>query len=231
MQSEIDDGKFELSQAEQDEKMRLIETGFGDWHKRDLKSFLGACERFGRQAKTQVYKAVSEETGKTEGQVRAYFKVFWERYEEVHEHEKMLERVEKGERRIERNQAIERALRVKVARHKNPWQTLRLAYGSNKGKAYTEEEDIFLVCKMNEIGYGNWEMLKVAVRQAWQFRFDWFIKSRTPLELQRRCETLVRLVEKENEEYESRRKAAAKSSKGKKRPAPAAGSSQKKSRT
>jgi hypothetical protein len=27
------------------------------------------------------------------------------------------------------------------------------------------EEDIFLVCKMNELGYGNWEELKIAIRQ------------------------------------------------------------------
>jgi len=215
LELQIKEGRFQLSQEEQDEKTRLIEAGFGDWHKRDLKSFLTACERYGRQAKTQVYKAVSEETGKTEGQVRAYFKVFWERFKEVADWPKILDRIEKGERRIERNQAIERALKIKVARHKNPWQTLRLQYGSNKGKAFTEEEDIFLVCKMNEIGYGNWSELKIAVRQAWQFRFDWFIKSRTPTELQRRCETLVRLVEKENEEYEARRKAEAKAGKAK----------------
>ena len=75
------------------------------------------------------------------------------------------------------------------------------------------------------------------MRQAWQFRFDWFIKSRTPTELQRRCETLVRLVEKENEEYEARRKAEAKAGKAKaggksgggqkKRPAPSSESKKK----
>ena len=37
------------------------------------------------------------------------------------------------------------------------------------------------------------------VRQHWLFRFDWFIKSRTPVELARRCETLIRLIEKEFE--------------------------------
>eukprot|EP00937_MAST-01D_sp_MAST-1D-sp2_P005591 g5591.t1 len=231
LEKEIEDGKFELSPAEQEQKMRLIEAGFGDWHKRDLKSFLSACERFGRAGKTQIYKAVSEETGKTEGQVRAYYTVFWGkgdvpgRYKEIGDWSKHLDKIQKGEQRIERNHAIERALRTKVARHKNPWQTLRLQYGSNKGKAYTEEEDIFLVCKMNEIGYGNWEALKIAVRQAWQFKFDWFIKSRTPGELQRRCETLVRLVEKENEAVES---AAKSSAKGKKRAQSAAGGASKK---
>lgn len=30
-----------------------------------------------------------------------------------------------------------------------------------------------------------------------QFRFDWYIKSRTSTELQRRCNTLIGLIEKE----------------------------------
>lgn len=40
------------------------------------------------------------------------------------------------------------------------------------------------------------------LEQAWQFRFDWFFKSRNAAELQRRGDTLIRLVEKENEELE-----------------------------
>lgn len=41
-------------------------------------------------------------------------------------------------------------------------------------------------------------------RSAPQFRFDWFIKSRTALELQRRCNTLITLIERENQELEEK---------------------------
>lgn len=44
-------------------------------------------------------------------------------------------------------------------------------------------------------------------RCAPQFRFDWFIKSRTALELQRRCNTLITLIERENQELEEKEKA------------------------
>ena len=37
------------------------------------------------------------------------------------------------------------------------------------------------------------------VRRSWNFRFDWFIKSRTPKELENRFKQLVRLIEKELE--------------------------------
>ena len=60
-----------------------------------------------------------------------------------------------------------------------------------KGKAFTEEEDRFIVCMTHQLGYGRWEELKYEVRRSWNFRFDWFIKSRTPKELENRFKQLV----------------------------------------
>merc|ERR1712181_50335 len=57
--------------------------------------------------------------------------------------------------------------------------------------------------------------LRIAVRCAPQFRFDWFIKSRTAMELQRRCNTLIMLIEKEMNEIEEREKLDRKKNKGK----------------
>ena len=59
-------------------------------------------------------------------------------------------------------------------------QELKLQYGANKGKAYTEEEDRFILCQAHQLGYGSWDELKAAIRDHWRFRFDWFFKSRTP---------------------------------------------------
>ena len=74
--------------------------------------------------------------------------------------------------------------------------------GSNKGKAYTEEEDRFILCSVEKLGYGRWEELKADARASHRFRFDWYFKSRTPQELARRCDTLIRLVEAEKKEEE-----------------------------
>ena len=72
------------------------------------------------------------------------------------------------------------------------------------GKLFTEEEDRFLVCMTNELGYGNWDDLKREVRRAPDFRFDWLFKSRTPIELGRRVDLLIRLIQNENKEKEPR---------------------------
>ena len=49
-------------------------------------------------------------------------------------------------------------------------------------------------------GWGEWEELKYHIRSEPLFRFDWFLKSRTPVELKRRVETLIRTIERELED-------------------------------
>ena len=71
-----------------------------------------------------------------------------------------------------------------MSRYRAPFHQLRIQYGTNKGKNYTEEEDRFLVCMLHKLGFDKenvYDELRQAVRQAPQFRFDWFIKSRTAM--------------------------------------------------
>ena len=49
----------------------------------------------------------------------------------------------------------------------------------------------------DQLGYGMWEDLKREVRRSPEFRFDWLFKSRTPAELGRRCDLLIRLIQTE----------------------------------
>lgn len=63
---------------------------------------------------------------------------------------------------------------------------------------------------LHKLGFDKenvYEELRASVRNAPQFRFDWFIKSRTAMELQRRCNTLITLIERENHEIEEKEKA------------------------
>jgi SWI/SNF-related matrix-associated actin-dependent regulator of chromatin subfamily A member 5 len=59
-----------------------------------------------------------------------------------------------------------------------------------------------------------YERIKKDITEFPVFRFDWFFKSRSPQELQRRCNTLLGMIEKEEELRESEE---LKSKKGKKR--------------
>lgn len=120
-----------------------------------------------------------------------------------------MAQIERGEAKIQRRSSIKRALEAKMARYRAPFHQLRVSYGNNKGKNYMEEEDRFLICMLHKLGFDRenvYEELRAALRASPQFRFDWFLKSRTAMELQRRCNTLITLIERENAELEEREK-------------------------
>lgn len=201
----IDDAE-QLTEAEQQEKEHLLTMGFNSWNKRDFQQFIKANEKYGRE---DVESISHEVEGKTPQEVVDYAKVFWERYNELQDIDRIIAQIEKGENKIQRRISIKKALDAKMTRYKAPFFQLKIQYGANKGKNYTEEEDRFLVCFLHKLGFDKenvYDELRYAVRQAPQFRFDWFIKSRTTLELQRRCNTLITLIERENQELEEKAK-------------------------
>merc|ERR1719158_915031 len=204
-QKKIDEAE-ELTEDEQLEKEDLLKEGFSNWSKRDFNQFIRLNEKYGREDVENISREVE---GKTPEEVVEYSKAFWERCGELQDSERIMAQIEKGEARIQRRALIKKALDAKIARYKAPFHQLRIAYGTNKGKNYTEEEDRFLVCMLHKLGFDKenvYEDLRAAVRCAPQFRFDWFIKSRTAMELQRRCNTLIMLIEKEMNEIEEREK-------------------------
>ena len=182
--------------------------GFANWSRREYQHFLKGCERFGRDA----LDSITAEIGgtKTLAEVKAYHHVFFKRYHELDGADRIIKNIEKGEERLQRIRDITILLRKKVGGYSEPLKQMKIAYGTTKGKQYSPEEDVFLLYATHVLGYGRWEELRIEVRMAWQFRFNWFIKSRTPQELGRRVDTLIRLVEKEfeeSDEIESKSKA------------------------
>ncbi|KAL4630809.1 putative global transcription activator SNF2L1 [Arapaima gigas] len=205
-QKKIDEAE-PLTPEETEEKEKLLTQGFTSWNKRDFNQFIKANEKYGRDDIDNIAREVE---GKTPEEVIEYSAVFWERCNELQDIEKIMAQIERGEARIQRRISIKKALDVKIARYKAPFHQLRIQYGTNKGKNYTEEEDRFLICMLHKMGFDKenvYEELRQCVRNAPQFRFDWFIKSRTAMELQRRCNTLISLIEKENMEIEEKERA------------------------
>merc|ERR1739838_354455 len=196
-----------LNEDEIAEKEQLLNRGFTNWSKRDFNQFIKANEKHGRD---EINSISQEVEGKTSAEVVEYAAVFWERCNELQDIERIMSQIERGEARIQRKISIKKALDAKIARYRAPFHQLRIQYGTNKGKNYTEEEDRFLICMLHRLGLEResaYDELRDAVRKAPQFRFDWFIKSRTAMELQRRCNTLITLIERENTEIEEKEKA------------------------
>lgn len=50
---------LQLSEDEQALKKELLEEGFGDWTRKDFRSFTNALEQFGRKDKENVFRQVT----------------------------------------------------------------------------------------------------------------------------------------------------------------------------
>jgi SWI/SNF-related matrix-associated actin-dependent regulator of chromatin subfamily A member 5 len=219
--------EYVLSASEKKEKEMIYAEGFPDWSRKEYQKFVASLERYGRYNFKSICEDVMNETGKERQEIQRYYVAFWTNYTRIADWLKVLDRIERGEKKIVRLRLIRDAIQERVERHleetfgphfdnpeasKTPlptigemlhhsWPKLKINYGAgNRGKGYQEEEDAFLVCMMYRHGYGAAERIRMEIRRAWQFRFDWYFKSRNAQEIQKRCDFLVKIIERENEE-------------------------------
>lgn len=197
-QKEIDDAE-PLTEAEREEKERLAAEGFADWNRRDFQQFINGSAKYGRKN----YKAIEDEVdGKTAEEIEEYAKVFWKKYKDINNWEKHIAAIEEGEERLRKIDRQRQLLRKKLSMYRAPLQQLKLNYSvstTNK-KVYTEEEDRFLLVMLDKYGVdseGIYDKIRDEIRESPLFRFDWFFLSRTPVEISRRCNTLLTTVVRE----------------------------------
>ena len=217
--------EFKLSPEDEAEKAFLQNEGFPDWSRKDFKVFCTALEQHGRYNFKKISHDVIDETGKDLKEIRRYFVKFWTNYRRITDWKKIIAKIERGEQKILRLRGIRDAIQEKVERHledtfgeqfkdaepgtvpsaeellEYSWPRMAINYqAGTKGRAYQELEDAFLIAMMYKHGFGAAERIRMEIRRAWQFRFDWYFKSRSALEIQRRCDTLIKVIEKESED-------------------------------
>ncbi|KAK9477069.1 SNF2 family N-terminal domain-containing protein [Lipomyces japonicus] len=189
-----------LTDAEEEEKKELANEGFGNWSRRDFTHFVQMNAKHGRDNLDLI---ASEFDGKTLDEVKEYGEVFWERYQEIEGYDKYLTQIEAGEERTRKLNHQQKLLRQKISKYRAPLQQLQIQYPvNNSKKVYTEEEDRFLLVELDKLGLERenlYELIRESIRSSPLFRFDWFFLSRTPLELSRRCSTLITAVVREVE--------------------------------
>ncbi|KAI9448032.1 SNF2 family N-terminal domain-containing protein [Lactarius indigo] len=207
-----------LTEEELQEKEELIAQGFEDWSRRDFQQFVRALESYGWTEDFDLL--ASEIQDKTPQDVAAYYPVFRRKWKELSEHPRIAARIAEGEAKRNKRSNLEALLSKKIGSFRYPMQELELNYPTTKGKVYSEEEDRYLLCRLSHYGMRTddvYERIKKDISEFPVFRFDWFFKSRSPQELQRRCNTLLGMIEKEAEQEEIRAKSGGSSSRGKKR--------------
>ncbi|KAF9466575.1 SNF2 family DNA-dependent ATPase [Collybia nuda] len=208
-----------LTEEEMAEKEAYIEEGFPDWSRRDFQQFVKALEAYGWSESFDVYAAEIQD--KSPADVEKYYNTFVEKWTTLAEAPRIEVRITEGEAKRNKRDNLELLLAKKIGSVRYPMQELELNYPTTKGKVYSEEEDRYLLCRLFHYGMQAedvYERIKKDITEFPVFRFDWFFKSRSPQELQRRCNTLLGMIEKEAELRHQEELATKKSaSKGKKR--------------
>jgi len=199
-QQEIDNA-VPLNEEEQAEKARMSEEGFSSWNRRDFQQFVNGSAKFGR---TDYVGIATEVDSKTPEEVEEYANVFWQRYTEIQDYPRYLKVIEQGEEKLQMKNHQRKMLRKKLEMYRVPLQQLKINYtvSTTNKKVYTEEEDRFLLVMLDKYGVegeGLYEKIRDEIRDSPLFRFDWFFLSRTPVEIGRRCTTLLNTVAKEFE--------------------------------
>lgn len=200
-QIEIDNAT-PLTEEEQKEKERLSQMGFGDWNRRDFQQFINGSAKYGRHNHGLIAEEVDS---KTPEDIKKYAKVFWQRYTDIVDYNKHIQAIELGEEKTRKIEHQRQMLKKKMSQYRVPLQQLKINYSvstTNK-KVYTEEEDRFLLVLLDKYGVdsdGIYERIRDDIRESPLFRFDWFFLSRTPIEISRRCTTLLTTVAREFED-------------------------------
>ena len=192
-----------LSEEQLMDKKRLLAEGFPDWGRHHYMAFVRACAKFGRKN----HEKIAAEVGKPISSIESYSAAIWDdnigkkRFSE-HEYDRVLKLIERGEKKLEEVNSLERCLATLISLFDNPWNELELTYTQCKDKAFTVEEDRHLLCWTHKYGYGQWEAIKMAIRLSPAFRFDYFFRSLPAEAIGKRCEQLLRAVEREVEHLE-----------------------------
>ncbi|KAJ5217146.1 ISWI chromatin-remodeling complex ATPase ISW2 [Penicillium chermesinum] len=199
-QQEIDNST-PLTEEEQAEKARMSENGFSNWNRRDFQQFINGTAKFG---KTDYVGIATEVDSKEPHEIAEYAEVFWRRYKEIQDYPKYLRVIQQGEEKLQKMNHQRKMLRKKMEMYRVPLQQLKINYtvSTTNKKVYTEEEDRFLLVMLDKYGVegdGLYEKIRDEIRDSPLFRFDWFFLSRTPVEIGRRCTTLLNTIAKEFE--------------------------------
>lgn len=195
-QRKIDEAD-QLSEDEIAEKESLLTQGFTNWTKRDFNQFIKANEKYGREDIDNIAKEVEGKFPEEVVEYSQVFWERCHELQDIERIMAQIERGEtKIQRRASIKKALDVKVcmvwkeavfcsviqtkliiiccfffstffQLQMQRYRAPFHQLRLSYGNNKGKNYTEEEDRFLVCMLHKLGFDKenvYEDLRSSVR-------------------------------------------------------------------
>lgn len=144
---------------------------------------------------------------KTPEEIQIYSNVFWKRYKELPEYDKIVKNIERGEESI-RQKELSIELIDKKCENKKFYDELDFnnnIYSKFRSRFYSVDHDKYLIFASFKYGYGNWYDVRLGIKKEDSFEFDDYFKSRTESELNKRMASLLKVIKAEID-YEEKKK-------------------------
>uniref|UniRef100_A0A7S1V1Z3 Chromatin-remodeling complex ATPase chain n=1 Tax=Grammatophora oceanica TaxID=210454 RepID=A0A7S1V1Z3_9STRA len=201
---EIEKKRSLLPEELAEEKIGLLDEGFGDWTKTQFFNFVKASAKFGRDD----VASISAELDMPEEKVSAYSTAFW-KYAATElkkeEWDRISATIDRGEKKIAKQKKLTSLLKKFVSTFENPRTEMVFA---NKGTThYALEQDRALICAVDKHGYGNWERIREEIRHDTNLKFQHSVQGMNTDMIAKRVDYRMRQMEKECEAREKVLKA------------------------
>ena len=185
-----------LSNQEYQELKTLLNTGFPTWERKEYEAFLNALEFI---PKNDIEKIANEIPTKTFDEVKTYCETFWSRIDELADGQRIMKNIEKKEKMEKQKQQSSMLIAKKCQGiEEGEYEEIKIAFPTNNHQSeYTYEEDQYLIYITNKYGYGNWDEIMKKIKTSEDLLFNYFLKSRNKIEIQKRIDYLVKIIEKE----------------------------------
>lgn len=183
------------------EKLELLEEGFGSWTRSEYYQFVKALTKYGREDTTSLAAEMDMPEETVAGYCRSFFK-YGPTELKKEEWERVSTTVERGERRLAKRKKTTALLTKFVGTFDNPREEMVFA---NKGTThFSLEQDRALLCAANKHGHGNWDSIRDEIRNDNGLIFQHMVQGMNTDMIAKRVDYRMRQMEKE---YEAREKA------------------------
>ena len=175
------------------EKIDLLNEGFGHWSRTQYFAFVKATAKYGRDD----IPSIAAEMDMPEDEVAGYSAAFW-KYgptELKNEWERNMTMIEKGEKKIEKQKQQAKMLGQFIETFENPRNEMVFA---NKGTThFALEQDRALLSAVNSEGYGNWDSIREVIRKDKSLAFQHSVRGMTTFMITKRVDYRMRQMERE----------------------------------
>lgn len=183
------------------EKIELLEEGFGDWTRSQFFHFVKSATKFGRDD----FDNIATDMGMPVDVIKSYSESFWQfgpTELKADEWEKVNAQIEKGEQRLARKRLQEELLNKFVQTFDDPEKDMTFA---NKGNThFCLEQDRAILCAVAKHGYGNWNAVREELRNDTSLLLQHTVQGMNIDAISKRCDYRMRQMEKELEAREKK---------------------------